>query len=582
MPRALLPLALLPLALLALALLALALPACRPAPEEAAHLDPASLRFSGDEAFALQADYVRRFPRRHSGTEQNRAAAEYLARRLSRSGLRCRLDAWDIVNYSRPVTLQNAVCVLPGERTREILVVAHHDQSPETIEGADNDGSGMAILISLAEIFAAGPPPRHTLVFVSTDAEEYGMLGARRYVQTHPAPRDIIAGLSLDNLGKRWSNGLDLDRVGQFRGYGALWLQLAAREAARAARAAEPDLWLPRLKLPLEQLLEQAVPVSFMDQGPMVAAGIPALGLATTYAEGHDQELWDTYHSPEDLMQYEDPRVLHRSGRAAEAILRELLTRDHFPDESGPYLHFDDRRQVLRGAPLHALFLALVAAFALAAWLPARRRLLPALRAAFPAFLALWLPLFASIVFLYLLVAVGLMDAYHLYPATAKDPALFNPRWPAVILYIAFLAGLLVAARRLVARRAPPLPAPPTPSDRRSLAFAAVTLAAGYILAINPFSLLFFVPLLAWLLLCCREGAARALDLALFFLGGLVVYALLYFFGFVILRNGWAILWYLQMMFSIRMISAPTALAITAVLAAGLSLVVPPPAPRRA
>jgi hypothetical protein len=45
----------------------------------------------------------------------------------------------------------------------------------------------------------------------------------------------------------------------------------------------------------------------------------------------------------------------------------------------------------------------------------------------------------------------------------------------------------------------------------------------------------------------------------------------------VVLRNDFAILWYLMMMFSIRMISFPTAMAITDIVAAGLSMIVNPP-----
>ena len=53
-----------------------------------------------------------------------------------------------------------------------------------------------------------------------------------------------------------------------------------------------------------------------------------------------------------------------------------------------------------------------------------------------------------------------------------------------------------------------------------------------------------------------------------FLLGGLVVYGLIYVFGF---------LWYLLNMFSVRMLSFASAGVITAILAAGLSLVVKPP-----
>jgi ABC-type multidrug transport system permease subunit len=93
---------------------------------------------------------------------------------------------------------------------------------------------------------------------------------------------------------------------------------------------------------------------------------------------------------------------------------------------------------------------------------------------------------------------------------------------------------------------------------------------------------LFTLPLFFWLLIRGRRGPGRALDLAAFALGGLLVYVLIYFFGFVILRIGLYVLWYLMMMFAIPMISPLGAAAICAILAAGLSLVVSPPQARPA
>lgn len=103
-----------------------------------------------------------------------------------------------------------------------------------------------------------------------------------------------------------------------------------------------------------------------------------------------------------------------------------------------------------------------------------------------------------------------------------------------------------------------------------------ISLVGIYLLIANPFSLLFLLPLYFWLGIAGRTGSRRWLDVVFFLLGGLLVYALIYFFGFVILRNGLAVLWYLLMMFSIRMISVPAAIAITAALAAGLSMLTEP------
>ena len=104
-----------------------------------------------------------------------------------------------------------------------------------------------------------------------------------------------------------------------------------------------------------------------------------------------------------------------------------------------------------------------------------------------------------------------------------------------------------------------------------------VGLSAVYVLITNPFSLLFFVPLLFWLLIRCRKGAGRLLDILFFLLGGLIVYFLFYMIGFVILHMDFAVLWFIMMMFSIGMIGFLTVLVITAIIAAGLAMVVKPP-----
>ncbi|MEZ4448473.1 MAG: M28 family peptidase [Nannocystaceae bacterium] len=545
----------------------LALAGCTPSEPPPLAYDPASLRFDGDAALARLGRFVADFPDRESGAENNVRAADFLEAELRRRGLACRRDRWTVTNFSRALPLDDVICRLPGGSPREIVVVAHHDQSPETIEGADNDGSGITILLGLAELFAAEGPPAYTLVFLAADGEEWGMLGSRRFVAEHDDPSRILAAISLDNLGKGFYDGLTIEPIGQFRGYGPLWLQRAAETATTAV----PGLWVPRLRSILEQVLDQAVPISFMDQGPFVAAGVPALGLAGAVPEGSRELHWQTYHSPGDTMALQSAASLGQAGRAAEALIRQLQGTREFPVESGPYLHDPRRGEALRGAGLWAMFVGVVGLFFVGA---ARRggarasSIAASLRRTLPHALALWLPLCGALGVLRLLVATGLMLEFHLYPATPRDPEIFHPRWPAVAIFLAVTAALFVGALRL-ARRAPAA----SPGDRQCMGLAMVGLCGAYVLVLNPFSLLFLVPALAWLGIRGRRGIGRALDLGLFALGGAVVYALIWFFGFVILRSGLGVLWYLMMMFAIGMVGLPTGLAITAALAGGLLLV---------
>lgn len=557
------------------ALLGLLATACQSQEAPLSTVTPQALQFSGVRALQTEGEFVMAFPNRHSGQPNNAAAADWLLQRFSALGWTCTLDQWQIVNYSRIVPLNNVVCHLPGDSPREILVTAHLDQAPTTVQGADNDGSGIAILLQLAQIFAAQSRRPYTLAFVATDAEEYGMIGSGRYVGTHPDPQSILAGISLDNLGRAYYDGMKMEIVGQFRGYGPLWLALAARQAARSSGTT----WDVILRSPIDQVLDQAVPVSLMDQGPIVAAGIPALGFAGHTPPELTETEYSLWHSPGDTLERQSAAALGQSGLIAEALIRHLLSLQSFPQEAGPYLYFDASGQVLRGPALWAIFAAFVSLFFLGSLLVTHRAIsqtVHAWRRALPNFLGLWLPLLLSIVALYAFVLLGLMDTYARYPATSKDPLLLYPRWPAVILFVGILGCLIYIGRQLV-RRSADLLKTPSGADTKSLSLFVIGLAGLYILAVNPFSLLFLVPILFWFFIRRRKRAGVALNILLFALGGLMAYALIYVFGFTVLRIGWSFLWYLMNMFSTRTIDFPTAAVITAIIAAGLAMFIQPP-----
>lgn len=555
-------------------LILLSITACSPSPENKINFDPNSIRFDGNRAFDIESEFVTQFTNRHSGTDQNRLATEWLRERFTQAGWDCSFDEWEVINYSVPVKLRNVVCRLPGEineGVHEILVVAHHDQASTTIQGADNDGSGIAILLHLAEIFDAEKPLKYTLVFVATDAEEYGMLGSRRYIQTHANTDDIIAGISLDNLGREYYDSMNMELIGQSRKYGQIWFALTARDAARAA----DGLWDVNLRVPIDQALDQAAPISFMDQGPMVTAGVPAIGFAGGYPLELSDEHYRLWHDPDDTMARQSPESVGQSGAITEALIRQLLTMQEFPRESGPYLYFDESQQVLRGAPLWIIFIGFVGLFFLGSYLIGGRSLkekFSAWRAVLPDFLSWWLPLVASILLLYVFVASGLMLEYDLYPATTKDPDILNPNWLAITLFLLGLASFLFIGRRLARKYAGHLK---SPSFKHTKSFASliIGIVGIYILLVNPFSLLFIMPTLFWFLIRGRQGKTKFIDIVLFLLGGLLVYALIYVFGFQTLRYGFTFLWMFLMMFAIQMIGFGTALISTGVIAAGLMMI---------
>jgi hypothetical protein len=557
-----------------LTIMILAISACAPAPKVEAQYNPADIRFSGEQTFAIEEQFVTNHPNRVSGSEESAAAATWLRDQFTDRGWSCEIDEWEAVLYGETTILRNVVCRLPGESDEEILVLAHHDIAPTTIQGADNDGSGIAILLHLAEIFAIETPLPYTLVFLADDAEEYGMLGSRRYVETHPDTEKIIAGISLDNLGRVYYEDMITELVGQYEGYGPIWLALAAREAAQAADTE----WEVILKGPIDQVLNQAITISLTDQGPINAAGVPAIGFGAGYAAEYADIHHQCWHDPCDNMDLQSPDALQQSGIITEALIRQLLAMETFPASSGPYLYLDGSQEVFSGLPLYLIFIGFVSIFFIGSYLISRESLGEKFSGwlnALPHFLGLWLPLVASILLLYLLVAVGVMQKFTSYPGTTKDLSQLNPNWLAVSLFLVGLILFFAIGRWIVKRFAGDFV--PEFGYVKSLGFLIIGLISLVILIIDPFALLFFIPVLFWFLIGGRSGAGRILDVIFFLLGGLMIYALIYFFGFLILRYEFVFLWYFMTAISTGMFSFVDVAAGAAVMAAGLSMIIRPP-----
>jgi Zn-dependent M28 family amino/carboxypeptidase len=92
----------------------------------------------------------------------------------------------------------NLIGLLRGtSRSKKVLVVtAHYDHlgivKGEIYNGADDNASGVATLLAIAQAFA-DEPPRHDIIFAAVDAEEGGARGSRVLVSDPPVPLARVA-----------------------------------------------------------------------------------------------------------------------------------------------------------------------------------------------------------------------------------------------------------------------------------------------------------------------------------------------------------------------------------------------------
>lgn len=101
----------------------------------------------------------------------------------------------------------NLVGWVQGTNKQEdyIVVSAHYDhlgsKGGEIFYGADDNASGVAVLLMLAENVSAAPL-RHSVIFLGTDAEEFGLYGAKAFTDNPPVPLNKIRlNMNLDMLG---------------------------------------------------------------------------------------------------------------------------------------------------------------------------------------------------------------------------------------------------------------------------------------------------------------------------------------------------------------------------------------------
>ncbi len=121
----------------------------------------------------------------------------------------------------------NAVALMPGLVTPNVMYVvgAHYDSAQNP--GADDDASGVAGVLEAARVLSQYAF-ECTLVFIAFDAEEVGLIGSRGYVQAHSGD-DIRGMISMDMVA--WNNPLNPDTARIFGRDGSAAVKEALAQA---------------------------------------------------------------------------------------------------------------------------------------------------------------------------------------------------------------------------------------------------------------------------------------------------------------------------------------------------------------
>lgn len=385
--------------------------------------------FSGARAMATLDRLADAFPVRRPGG----VADDQLAERVARE-LRARRFSVDVSTHSgRTIDgtrdLKLVVGERPGTATERIVVVAHRDAAGP---GARAELSGTAALLELARVVGAPRRTTRTLTLVSTSGGSGGAAGAialAKRLEGEPVAAVLVLGAVASEQLRRplvvpWSDSVATS-------------PLQLRRTVETALRAETGLdgGQPRA---ISQTGRYTVPGTLGEQGPLVAAGLPAVLLS---ASGEAPPPADAVVSPARM---------EGVGRAA---LRAVTALDNGPlvkNDTSPAVVVQGKvvpawaPRLIIGILLLPPLLALVDAFA-----RARRQRIP---------VTPWLrwTLLAAVPFAAAALLARVLGLTGLLPVAPAAPAPIASVPVAVwALVAAVLAGLLAAAAiRPVRRRA--------------------------------------------------------------------------------------------------------------------------------
>jgi hypothetical protein len=181
--------------------------------------------------------------------------------------------------------------------------LASRDEAKEIHHGADDNASGTAAVLAIAENVARQPRRRHVLIALWS-AEEIGLVGSNAFTAAPPVPLNQIAAyLNFDMVGRMQDNKLIVQATGTSPAWGRLLER--ANVAAGFDLVVQPDPYQPT------------------DVATFNQAGIASLAFFTgSHAD---------YHKPSDTagkINFED---LDRVVTMAAALVRSIADADQAP-----------------------------------------------------------------------------------------------------------------------------------------------------------------------------------------------------------------------------------------------------------
>jgi len=242
------------------------------------------------------------------GSEEHARVGKYIASQLTILGLTPELQKTN--------SMTNIVARLKGTSGgKAVLLVAHYDTVPSS-PGASDNSSSVAMLLEVLRALKAGSPLSRDVVFLFSDGEEIGLLGAKAFAYGHQWAKEIAVVLNFDARGNSGSS--IMFETGPENG----WL-------IRQFASASPRPVATSLSHEIYKLLPNTTDFAIFKE-----AGFAGLEFAFINGINH-------YHTANDTVAEVDRRSLQHQGANGLALTSQLANENLENVRAGDAIYFD-------------------------------------------------------------------------------------------------------------------------------------------------------------------------------------------------------------------------------------------------
>ena len=223
------------------------------------------------------------------GSAEHVNVRNYILAALSAAGLQPEIQQTPVVN--------NIIARLEGTgQGKALLLVGHYDTVPSS-PGASDDGSAVVMMLETLRAVRVGPRLENDVIFLFSDGEEDGLLGAKAFAYNHPWVRDVGLVLNFDARGT--SGPALMFETSQENG----WL---IKQFAQQS----PSPFASSFMQAVYQLLPNHTDFTIFKE-----AGLPGLNFAFIGE-------YSNYHNERDNLENVDERSIQHEGSNALALTR--------------------------------------------------------------------------------------------------------------------------------------------------------------------------------------------------------------------------------------------------------------------